>query len=107
VSAAIRPGRTDLAVSVAGADGTGRVLLVRVRGTPPPHRTLLASPGRIGEVAFSPDGLTVLASRPGAGEWVFLPVEAGRARAVAGIPVHFDPRAAKPRGMPAVRGWVR
>ncbi len=107
VSGAERPGRTDLAVSVAGRDGIGRVLLLRVRGTPPPPRTLLAAPGAIGEVAFSPDAKTVLAVRPGVGEWMFLPVERGRARAIGGVARHFDPRMGRPRGMPAVSGWVR
>ena len=68
VSSAARPGRTDLAVSVAGRDGAGRVMLL-MRGTPPAPRTLFASPGAIGEVAFSPDGTTDLTSRPGVGEW--------------------------------------
>ena len=53
------------------------------------------------------DGTTVLVSRPGAGEWVFLPVARGRARAVSGIARHFDPGARSSRRMPAVRGWAR
>ncbi len=108
VSSSQRPGRTDLAVSVAGRDGVGRVVLLRVRGTPPAPRMLFASPGAIGEVAFSPDATTVLAARPGAGEWVVLPVERGRARAIGGIARHFDPRrTTRPRAMPTVRGWTR
>jgi hypothetical protein len=107
VSSSARPGRTDLAVSVAGRDGIGRVMLLRVRGTPPAPRTLFAAPGAIGEVAFSPDGSTVLASRPGVGEWLILPVGRGRARAIGGIARHFDPRRERPRGMPAVSGWTR
>ena len=106
-SSAARPGRADLVVSVAGRDGIGRVMLLRVRGTPPAPRTLLAAPGAIGEVAFSPDGTTVLASRPGVGEWLMLPVGRGRARAIAGIARHFEPRRDRPRGMPIVRGWTR
>ena len=107
VSSSARPGRTDLAVSVAGRDGIGRVMLLRVHGTPRAPRTLLAAPGAIGEVAFSPDGSTVLASRPGVGEWLILPVERGRAHAIGGIARHFDPRRERPRGMPAVSGWTR
>jgi hypothetical protein len=105
VASAQRPGRTDLAVSVAGRDGVGRVVLLRVRGTPPPPRTLYAAPGAIGEVAFSPDGTTVLAARPGAAEWMLLPVDRGRARAIGGIARHFDPRRA--RGVPKISGWTR
>ena len=107
VASSARPGRTDLAVSVAGRDGVGRVLLLRVRGTPPAPRTLYASPGAIGEVSFSPDGTTVLAARPGAAEWMLLPAERGRARAIGGIARHFDPRRVHPRGMPTVTGWTR
>jgi hypothetical protein len=107
VASSQRPGRTDLAVSVAGRDGTGRVMLLRVRGKATAPRTLFASPGRIGEVIFSPDGTTILASRPGAGEWVALPVEKGRARAIGGIARQFDPRRDRPRLMPVVRGWTR
>ena len=105
VASAQRPGRTDLAVSIAGRDGVGRVVLLRARGTPPPPRTLYAAPGAIGEVAFSPDGTTVLAARPGAAEWMLLPVDRGRARAIGGIARHFDPRRA--RGMPKISGWTR
>jgi hypothetical protein len=108
IALASRPHRTDVAVSVAGRDGTGRVLLVRVRGSVRRRLTLLASPGAIGEVAFSPDGSTVLASRAGASEWVFLPADRnrGRARAVGGIGRQFDPRPDRPRGMPEVNGWA-
>ena len=105
VASAERPGRIDLAVSVAGRDGSGRVMLLRVRGTPPPPRTLYAAPGAIGEVAFSPDGSTVIAARPGVAEWMLLPVRHGRARAIGGIARHFDPRRA--RGMPRISGWTR
>ena len=107
VSLADRPGRTDLAVTLRGRDGTGRLMLFRVRGTPPRPRTLLASPGAVGEAVFSPDGRTVLVSRPGAGEWILLPVGDGRARAIGGIAGHFDPRRERPRGMPTVSGWAR
>ena len=107
LSGSARPGRTDFAVSVAGRDGVGRVMLLRVRGTPPAPRTLFAAPGAIGEVAFSPDGSTVLASRSGVGEWLTLPVERGHARAIGGIARHFDPRHERPRGMPTVSGWTR
>jgi hypothetical protein len=105
VSLADRPGRTDVAISVVGRDGTGRVLLQRVRGSDRPQRVLLAAPGPIAEVAFSPDGSTVLVAR-GAGEWVFLPVGRGRVRAVRGIAGQFDPRPQRPRGMPTIRGWA-
>jgi dipeptidyl aminopeptidase/acylaminoacyl peptidase len=98
-------GNRALIVSVAGADGTGRVLRV------PAHRggarTLLAAPGSIRELVSSPDGGTVLAARPGAGEWVFLPLRRGEATAVSGIARQFDPRPARARGMPVVRGWSR
>ena len=107
VASAARPGRTDLAVTVAGRDGVGRVMLLRVRGTPPAPRTLFAAPGAIGEVAFSPDATTVLAARPNAGEWILLPAGRGRADAIGGIAGHFDPRRSRPRGMPTVAGWAR
>ena len=105
VSLANRPGRTDIAISVVGRDGTGRVLLQRIRGSRRPQRTLLAAPGPIAEVAFSPTGSNVLVAR-GRGEWVFLPLRGGRARSVSGIAGQFDPGRDRPRGMPTIRGWA-
>jgi hypothetical protein len=82
-------------------------MLLRVRGTPPAPRPRHATPGAHGAVCFSPDGTTVRAARPSMAEWIFLPVEHGRARAIGGIARHFDPRRERARGMPTVSGWTR
>lgn len=105
VHAVGRPGTSQLVVSLAGADGVGRVVVAGLagRGTP---RTLLASPGAVREVAVAPDGSVVLVARPGAGEWVFLPVGGGRARAVTGVAAQFDPGGPQDGPLPVLGGWA-
>ena len=107
-----RVGPRDVFVTILERGGVpsgemrvGPPQLEAVGPRPPPPRTLYAAPAAIGEVAFSPDATMVLAARPGAAEWMLLPVGRGRARAIGGIARHFDPRRA--RGMPKIGGWTR
>jgi hypothetical protein len=112
------PGRsrfTGVAVSPSG--GTLAVLrrlnlatrsraevdLVRLQA----HRTrrLFDTPGRLGQIAWSPDGSRLLITWPEANQWLFVPVQTrGRLKAVAGISSTFAPGTSGGT-FPSVEGW--
>jgi hypothetical protein len=54
-------------------------------------RVLLSAPGRLGPVAWSPDGRRLLVRWPAAGQWLFLPANGGRPVAVARVGAQFAP----------------
>lgn len=105
VGAVVRPGTMQVAFATFGDDAVGRVTLLSLRGPTRP-RTLLASPGSIGELVASPDGSTLIAARPGAREWVVLPLDGGQARAVTGIAAQFDPGGDAGGPLPRLAGWA-
>lgn len=110
------PPRATVADAALAADGAVAAVLVREGATgarssvvlfDPPRRAarrLLSVPGRLGEVAWSPDGRRLLVAWPDADQWLFLPTGRGKGRAVAGISAAFAPgrRAA---GFPRLDGW--
>jgi len=55
-----------------------------------PSRTLFAGPGRIAQLAWSPDGSRVLVSWREADQWLFVPRARGRIKAVATISSQFE-----------------
>jgi dipeptidyl aminopeptidase/acylaminoacyl peptidase len=68
-------------------------------------RLLFGGRGRLGAVTWSPDGRWLLASQPGADQWLFVRVRGtARVKAVAGVAREFGPRASSP-GPPVPRGW--
>lgn len=79
------------------------VLLVDTHGSA--QSGLLSTPGRLSEIAWSPDGSRLLVAWPDADQWLFIPVEGqGRVRAIGKIASQFapgDPAAAFPR----IAGW--
>jgi len=82
-------------------ESLSEVLLVPAGGG---FRRLLSLPGRLGELAFSPDEGRLLVSWPEADQWLFLPVERGKPRALSGISAAFTPgSSAAP--FPRVEGW--
>src|SRR3954447_24278236 len=85
------PGPAGLALAVHD-DGSGRTE-VRLGGA-----TLLAAPGRLSDLTWSPDGAWLLAAWPAAGRWLLVRVD-GRPRvtAVSGFARRFGP-GARPRG---------
>lgn len=106
---------TDVAISPSGktiavlrrlnlaARSRAEVDLVHLQ----PHRThrLFATPGRLGEIAWSPDGSRLLITWPEANQWLFVPVKArGRLKAMTGISRAFAPGAPSPQ-FPALAGW--
>ncbi|MGE5527086.1 MAG: hypothetical protein ACM3Q9_00290 [Methanosarcina sp.] len=68
-------------------------------------RRLFRTPGRLGEVVWSPDSSRLLITWPQADQWLFVPVR-GRARvqAVGDISKQFAPGAGEP-SFPAISGW--
>jgi hypothetical protein len=103
--AALSPsGRTVAAlVGIRGRGGPrSAVLLYPAAGGQP--RRLLGVPGRLTQLAWSPDGSKLLVTWPGANQWLFLPTGRGEGRALAGIAAAFAPgqRAA---AFPRVEGW--
>lgn len=93
VSAAIfRPGSHAIAyVTLLG--GRSRVSLLDE-----PSRTLLTLAGQITQLAWSPDGSTILVPWPQADQWLFIPRRIGKLRAVDRISVQFG-------GFPHAVSW--
>jgi hypothetical protein len=71
-------------------------------GTPQP---LFSTPGRLSELAWSPDGSRLLIAWPDADQWLFVPADGrGRVRAIGGIAAQFAP-GEHAAGFPRVEGW--
>ncbi len=91
-AATFRPGSHAIAyVTLVG--GRSRVILLDE-----PSRTLLTVAGRITDVAWSPDGSTVLVPWAEADQWVFIPRRIGKLQAVDDISTQFG-------GIPRAVSW--
>jgi dipeptidyl aminopeptidase/acylaminoacyl peptidase len=71
------------------------------------RRPLFTAPGRLSDLAWSPDGSRLLISWPDADQWLFVPANGrGRVRAIGGISREFDPGGeGGPAGFPIIEGW--
>jgi WD40 repeat protein len=88
-----------------GPDGAPRSevdLLDTATRTP---RRLFAVQGRLSGIAWSPDGSRLLTSWPAADQWIFIPTDGGRVRALDGIAAAFAPGRAHSSAFPRVEGW--
>jgi hypothetical protein len=94
VAAAVRPGSHAHAYAVTRG-GQTRVALVGE-----PSRVLFTGPGRIDQLAWSPDGRWLLLAWRDARQWVFVPVAGGRVRVTASIPAQF-----RSTTFPTIHGW--
>lgn len=84
--------------------GTSQLVVRTGRRT----RVLLASPGRLGSFAWSPDGRWVVADWASAAQWLIVPLgPSSRPVPAAQIAREFDPGARGPAGEPQPVGWVR
>jgi Tol biopolymer transport system component len=103
--AAFAPLGRRLAVIRRSPRGATSQLVVRTgRRT----RVLLASPGRLGSFAWSPDGRWIVVDWASAGQWLFVPLgRSSRPIPAAQIAREFDPGARGPGGEPQPVGWVR
>jgi dipeptidyl aminopeptidase/acylaminoacyl peptidase len=69
-------------------------------------RTLFTAPGRLSDLAWSPDGSRLLIGWPDADQWLFVPTNGSRrARAVGGISTEFSPGAPGGAVFPRLDGW--
>jgi dipeptidyl aminopeptidase/acylaminoacyl peptidase len=104
--AALSPGGDTVAALLAPrSTGPPRslVVLIDIRGGSP--RRLLSTPGRLAELAWSPDASRLLISWPDADQWLFVPTDGrGRVRAIGEISGQFTPGR---RGsvLPRIEGW--
>jgi hypothetical protein len=81
-------GRREVSVVRAAASGRRQASLVGSSR----ERVLFTAPGRLGGLAWSPDGTRLLVSWPDADQWLFLrPYRGGRPVAVANIARQFMP----------------
>ncbi len=104
-AATAMPGEQRLLVLADDAAGGSRVLLLDL-AAPGPARVLYASPATIGEAAPSPDGRVVLATVPGADQWLVLPLVPGRPTgAVDAVAGRFDPDGVGAAPQPHLGGW--
>jgi hypothetical protein len=105
VDAAVAPERRTVAAVVTHwrEHGTTSEVLLFPSGAGKP-RSLLAVPGSLGEVAWSPAGRRLIVAWPGANQWLFLPVGRGRPRAVANISTAFSP-GERVASFPRLEGW--
>lgn len=100
----IRPpnGRVSAAIFRPGSHAVAYVTLLggrsRVSLLDEPSRTLLTVAGRITQLAWSPDGSTILVPWPQADQWLFIPRRNGKLRAVDGISAQFG-------GFPRAVSW--
>jgi hypothetical protein len=107
-AAALAPdGRTVAALLARRGRGPRRgevtdlVLYSTASGAP---RRLGSVPGRLTELAWSPNGKRLLVAWPSFDEWLFVPPGAAEGQALTGIAKAFTPAGA-PRSFPAVVGW--
>jgi hypothetical protein len=104
VDAALAPKRPLVAAAITFWQQHGTRSEVVVFGPGEGPRVLLTVPGSLGQVEWSPDGRRLLVSWPGADQWLFLPLDRGRGRAIANISRAFSP-GGPPTGFPLITGW--
>ncbi|MEX0817148.1 MAG: hypothetical protein WD027_06865 [Gaiellales bacterium] len=86
------------------ASGRSRVLLMPLGGGAPRELTSVA--GRLGEIAWSPDGRWLLVAWPDADQWLFLRMpDVSRIVTVSNVSREFDPGATGSGDFPHVAGW--
>jgi hypothetical protein len=102
--AALAPQTPVVAASITHwrKHGTYSEVLVFRPGHGP--RTLLSVPGSLSQVEWSPDGKRLLVAWPGANQWLFLPLDGGKGRAIANISRDIAP-SGRPTGFPQPEGW--
>jgi hypothetical protein len=103
-TAALSPSGREVA-AVLTTRAADRSELLRLGPGEPPRR-LFSGLGRLGEVAYSPDGRWLLLAWRSADQWLFLnPAHPGRVVAISDISAQFDPGATSPVAFPRAVGW--
>jgi WD40-like Beta Propeller Repeat len=104
VDAALASDRLAVAAVLTRWRDHGTRSSVVVFGPDGRRRRLLAAPGSLGEVIWSPDGRRLLVAWPAANQWLFLPIGRGEPRAVAGVSRAFSP-GGRDASFPRIEGW--
>lgn len=91
--------------AVRGQAAHSEVVLFDPSGTT--SRVLFRGPGRLSDLAWSPDGSRLLIAWPEADQWLFVPANGRRRlRAIAGIAAEFSPGASPGAAtFPEIEGW--
>ena len=105
-AAAWEPGALRIAFLARYKGKTGPRTELGLRTLEGTRRPLLAVPGRLLDVLWSPDGSRVLTGWQGADQWFFVPVADSVPRSVTDISSQFAP-GARNAGFPRVVGWVQ
>lgn len=105
--AALSPdGETVAALLALGTPAAPRSAVVLIGTRSMASRPLFSSPGRLSELAFSPDGSRLLISWPDADQWLFIPADGpGRVRAIGNIAAQFAPGSEGGGAFPRISGW--
>lgn len=107
-AAALSPDGATIAVLLRLGAGGERphdevVLIDRRRNS---LRRLLGVPGRLSDLAWSPDGSRLLVPWRDADQWLLIPTKGrGRVRAIDGIAAEFAPGDPSARSFPRIEGW--
>jgi dipeptidyl aminopeptidase/acylaminoacyl peptidase len=87
------------------AGGRTELVVLDARGGNPTDGRLLARPGVISDVTWSPNGDWLLAGWRSADEWLFVRASDWRVVPIANISEQFDPGATGDSAFPRVAGW--
>ncbi len=100
-----RPGAHEIALASRRVDGSTQLQLVSRSPSGALSAQELATAPAIGELAWSPDGTTLLAAWPAADQWLFFdPENPDRIEAATGVARQFDPGVDSP-SQPRIAGW--
>jgi hypothetical protein len=99
-------GRTIAALLALGKRGTPRSEVALIDTRDGSLRRLFSSPGRLSEIAWSPNGSRLLISWRDADQWLFVPADGrGRVRAIGDIAGEFAPGSEGAAAFPRIAGW--
>jgi hypothetical protein len=105
--AAFRPGAHQFALIRAGhRPGQSEVVVLEAERRPGKPRELFAGPGTFSELAWSPDGRSLLVGWPSADQFLFLrPDRPRRVTAVSNVARQFSPGAGGAAAFPRISDW--
>lgn len=104
--AALSPGGGQLAVLRQARGGRPRAEVDLVQLGSGSIRRLFRTPGRLGQIAWSPDASRLLITWPEADQWLFLPIGGHRhLQAIGEISRQFNPGGSSGGAFPQIAGW--
>lgn len=101
-----RTGTIAALLQLSRQTGPPRSELVLIDPTDGSARPLFTAPGRLSDLAWSPDGRRLLIPWPDADQWLFIPASGKRrVRAISGVSAEFAPGAHENAFFPRIEGW--